>query len=235
MKNNQRKLYLIPNLIGEISPDLVMPAVLPQMVGELKHFIVEDIRNARRYLRKLNKDIVIDELNFYELNKHTTDQDIARYLDACKEGFDIGLISEAGLPCVADPGNVIVMMAHEKKIKVVPISGPSSIFMSLMASGLNGQSFAFNGYLPVEQNLRIRKLKELEQKVYKEKQSQIFMDTPYRNNKMLDDILANLNPNSYLCIAVNVTCDDEFIRTMKIHEWVKNRPDLNKKPCIFII
>ncbi|PLX06150.1 MAG: SAM-dependent methyltransferase [Marinilabiliales bacterium] len=229
------KLFLIPNLIGDTSPEMVTPAVLPSIVESLKHFIVEDVRNARRYLRKLSKDVIIDDLEFYTLNKHTTQEEISTYLNAAKNGFNIGLISEAGLPCVADPGNVIVEMAHNIGLQVVPITGPSSIFLALMASGLNGQNFAFNGYLPVDQNQRVKKLKELEQKVYKDKQSQIFMDTPYRNNKMFDDIISYLSPNTYLCVAVNVTCEDEFIMTMKIAKWKNNRPDLHKKPCIFII
>ncbi len=235
MKISQSKLYLIPNLIGDVEPEMVLPAVLPKIVESLKYYIVEDVRNARRYLRKLSKNIVIDELEFYVLNKHTTQEEISTYLNAAVKGHDIGLISEAGLPCVADPGNVIVEMAHKRNVKVVPIAGPSSIFMALMASGLNGQNFAFNGYLPVEQNMRIRKLKELEQKVYKDKQSQIFMDTPYRNNKLFQDILSNLNSNSYLCVAVNVSCEDEFIKTMRIKDWKSNTPELHKKPCIFII
>lgn len=235
MKISQSKLYLIPNLIGDVEPELVLPAVLPKIVESLKHFIVEDVRNARRYLRKLSKNIVIDELTFYVLNKHASQEEISTYLNACVKGLDIGLISEAGLPCVADPGNVIVEMAHRRNIRVVPIAGPSSIYMALMASGLNGQNFAFNGYLPVENNLKIRKLKELEQKVYKDQQSQIFMDTPYRNNKMFSDIMSNLNSNTYLCVAVNVSCEDEFIKTMKIKDWKTNAPDLHKKPCIFII
>lgn len=229
------KLYLIPNLIGDVAPELVMPSILPEIVEGLKHYIVEDVRTTRRYLRKLSKEIVIDDLEFYTLNKYTTPEEISTFLNAAKSGNDIGLISEAGLPCVADPGNVIVRMAHNEGVQVVPISGPSSIFMALMASGLNGQNFAFNGYLPVDNNGRIKKLKELESKSNKEQQSQIFMDTPYRNNKMLDDILLNLNSNTYLCIAVNVTCEDEFIKTKRIAAWKNNRPDLHKKPCIFII
>lgn len=145
------------------------------------------------------------------------------------------MLSEAGLPCIADPGNVIVMMAHQKNIRVVPISGPSSLFMALMASGLNGQNFAFNGYIPVEVSLRVNKLKLLENRSVKEKQSQIFMDTPYRNDKLLDDILLNLNPHTYLCIASNISCEDEMIATKTIAEWKQGKPALNKKPCVFII
>ncbi|MDD4150587.1 MAG: SAM-dependent methyltransferase [Bacteroidales bacterium] len=235
MANSETKLYLIPNVIGDIEPKLVVPENLPMLIESLQHYIVEDIRNARRYLRKLSKNIIIDDLHFYELNKHIDDAQISTYLDVCKNGNNVGLISEAGLPCIADPGSVIVRMAHQKGIKVVPITGPSSIFLALMASGLNGQNFAFNGYLPVDSNSKNRKLRELEYKSQKEGQTQIFMDTPYRNNKMLDDIISSLNPNNYLCIAVNITCEDEMIETRKISDWAKTKPDLHKKPCIFII
>jgi len=235
MNASGARLYLIPNLIGDTSIDGVLPATLSTQVLEISHFIVEDVRNARRFLKKLNKDIVIDNLNFYELNQHTQPEEISKYLDVCSKGTSVGLISEAGLPCIADPGNVIVMMAHKKGIRVVPISGPSSIFMALMASGLNGQNFAFNGYIPVEQSLRVAKLKSLEIRSLKEKQSQIFMDTPYRNNKLFEDVLLNLNPQTYLCVALNISCEDELIITKTVGEWRKSKIDLNKKPCIFII
>lgn len=235
MIKNISHLYLIPNLIGDVEIDTVIPAVVREKVVEIKFFIVENVREARRYLKKLNPNINISDLHFYELNQHTDEVDILNYLDEARNGNDIGLISDAGIPCVADPGNIIVMMAHEMGIKVVPISGPSSIFMALMASGLNGQNFAFNGYLPIDNKERIAKLKLLELKSKKENQSQIFMDTPYRNNKMLEDIISTLNPTSYLCIAINISCSDEYICTKKIAEWKKIKIDLNKKPCIFII
>lgn len=235
MAKAKGKLYLIPNLIGDSEVNDVLPSSLKEKVMTINHYIVEDIRTTRRFLRKVNKQINIDGLTFYVLNKHTSDKELSDYLEACTEGHDIGLISEAGLPCVADPGNVIVKMAHAKNLQVVPLAGPSSLFMALMASGMNGQNFAFNGYLPIERHKRIAKLKQLENRVKTEDQSQLFMETPYRNNKMLDDILANLNPKTYLCIAVNVTNKDEFIKTMRIESWNKTKPDLNKKPCIFII
>lgn len=228
-------LFLIPNLIGDTEPDLVLPAGMYSRIKHIRHFIVEDIRTARRFLKKLDKEIVIDDLTFYELNKHSEPAEINKYLAVAESGSDVGLLSEAGLPCIADPGNVIVMQAHKKNIRVVPISGPSSLFMALMASGLNGQNFAFNGYVPVEVSLRITKLKMLESRSLKEKQSQIFMDTPYRNDKLLDDILSNLNPHTYLCIASNISCEDEMIATKTIADWKQNKPALNKKPCIFII
>ena len=228
-------LFLIPNLIGDTEPVHVLPEGLYSRIKHIRHFIVEDIRTARRFLKKLDKDIVIDDLTFYELNKHSETTEIDKYLAVAESGSDMGLLSEAGLPCIADPGNVIVMQAHNKNIRVVPISGPSSLFMALMASGLNGQNFAFNGYIPVEVSLRVTKLKMLESRSLKEKQSQIFMDTPYRNDKLLDDILSNLNPRTYLCIASNISCEDEMIATKTIADWKQNKPALNKKPCIFII
>lgn len=228
-------LYLIPNLIGDTEPELVLPSGLYSRIKHIKHFIVEDIRTARRFLKKLDKEIVIDDLTFYELNKHSEPSEIDKYLAVAESGSDVGLLSEAGLPCIADPGNVIVMQAHKKNIRVVPISGPSSLFMALMASGLNGQNFAFNGYVPVEVSLRIAKLKILENRSLRDGQSQIFMDTPYRNDKLLEDILSNLNPRTYLCIASNISCEDEMIATKTIADWKQNKPALNKKPCIFII
>jgi 16S rRNA (cytidine1402-2'-O)-methyltransferase len=229
------KLYLIPNLIGDTSIDLVIPSSIAMNVLHINCYIVENIRNARRYLKKLNPDIIIDNLQFFELNKHTSNIDIYGYLSECEKGSDMALLSDAGLPCIADPGNVIVKMAHEKNIKVVPFAGPSSIFMALMASGLNGQNFAFNGYVPIDKTERIAKLKALENKSQKEKQSQIFMDTPYRNNKLFEEITSTLNSNTYLCVAANISNADEFIATKKISEWKNFIIDLNKKPCIFII
>jgi 16S rRNA (cytidine1402-2'-O)-methyltransferase len=229
------RLYLIPNLIGNIPTTDVLPLIVHNIVSSIKHFIVEDIRNARRFLKKLDPEISIDSLVFYELNKHTTQEEISTYLDVCIAGEDVALISEAGLPCIADPGNQIVMMAHKMNIRVIPFSGPSSIFMALMSSGLNGQNFAFNGYLSVESQLRIKQLKVLENKSLREKQSQIFMDTPYRNNKLFNEILLNLNPETYLCVASNISCENEFIMTKRIAEWKKLNINLDKKPCIFII
>lgn len=228
-------LYLIPNKISEASLDSVIPQTLVSLVPTIKHYIVEDIRTVRRYLRQLNRDVDIDTTTFYELNKHTLDTDISTYLDAAEHGENMGLISEAGLPCVADPGNVIVAMAHRKGIKVVPLVGPCSMMLALMASGLNGQNFAFNGYIPIDQPERAHKLRDLEARSRKEHQSQIFMDTPYRNNRLFDDLKATLSPQTMLCIALNITADDEFICTKSIAEWKREKLDLNKKPCIFII
>jgi len=228
-------LYLIPNLIGATDVDDVLPKNLYSQISHIRHFIVEDIRNARRFLRSLSKDFVIDDLTFYELNKHTEIERIEDYLKVSEQGLDIGLLSEAGLPCVADPGNLIVQLAHKKNIRVKPLSGPSSIFMALMASGMNGQNFAFNGYLPIDNSQKISKIKSLEARSRKENQSQIFMDTPFRNDKLLSDLLSTLNPETYLCVASNISCEDEMIIRKKVADWKKINISLNKKPCIFII
>jgi len=229
------KLYLIPNTISTNDINYVIPNFIKEKILEIKFYIVENIREARRYLKKLNKEINIEDLTFYELNKHTKDEDISNFLSEAENGNNFGLISDAGLPCIADPGNVIVKIAHQKNIKVVPLSGPSSIFMALMASGLNGQNFAFNGYIPIVQNDKILKIKQLEQRSKKENQSQIFMDTPYRNNKLFSDLLTTLNSETNLCIAFDITGENEFITTKKISEWKKQKINLDKKPCIFII
>jgi 16S rRNA (cytidine1402-2'-O)-methyltransferase len=228
-------LFLIPNLISDTEINSVIPIIIKDKVIDLKFFIVENIREARRYLKKLNNEIDINSITFFELNQHTKENEISDFLYEAEKGNNFGLISDAGLPCIADPGNVIVKLAHEKNIKVVPLVGPSSIFLALMASGLNGQNFAFNGYIPIEKNDRIKKIKLLEQKSVKEKQSQIFMDTPYRNNKLLADLINTLNFDTLLCIAFDISGENEFIVTRHIFEWKKNKPDLNKKPCIFIV
>ena len=233
--NNKGKLYLIPNLIAETEINQIIPLSIQKLVLDIKYYIVENTREARRYLKKLNPQIVVQDLIFYELDKHSNNQDIESFLTECNKGNDTALMSDAGLPCIADPGNNVVKMAHKNGIRIIPCAGASSIFMALMASGLNGQNFAFNGYLPIDQKEKINKLKILEKKSSKENQSQIFMDTPYRNNKLLEDIISSLNPDTYLCIASNISGDDEFINTKQICEWQKIKINLNKKPCIFII
>jgi 16S rRNA (cytidine1402-2'-O)-methyltransferase len=229
------KIILIPNTIGDADVSFLLPSEITIIVSSLKYFIVEDIRTARRFLKKLNSEIIIDDLVFFSLNKHTNKDDIQDFLNPVFSGNDIGLISEAGVPCVADPGNTIVELAHNFNVKVIPLVGPSSILLSLMASGLNGQNFAFNGYLPVNKNERISKIKMLETRSLRENQSQMFMEAPYRNNQLLDVVLSTCRANSMLCIACNITNSNEFIKTMTIDEWKMNKPDLNKKPSIFII
>lgn len=221
--------------LGDTEIERVLPSFNREVIISVKYFIVENIRTARRFLKKVDKDIDIDSLSFVELNKHTTPESISTYLEPLEKGNSIGVISEAGCPAIADPGADVVAIAQRKGLKVVPLIGPSSILLSLMASGFNGQSFAFHGYLPIEKGDRVKKIKVLEQLVYSEHQTQIFIETPYRNNKMIDDLISVCRPQTKLCIAANITCDDEFIRTMSLKDWKKSIPELSKIPCIFLI
>jgi len=231
----QPSLYLIPVTLGETSIDQVIPAYNKEIILQIKYFIVENIRSARRFLKKVDNTINIDELTFYELNKHTNPEQIESYLIPITKDFSVGIISEAGCPAVADPGSDIVAIAQRKGYKTIPLVGPSSILLSLMASGFNGQSFAFQGYLPVDSAERIKKLKQLENYIYREDQTQIFIETPYRNEKLVEDILKNCNPNTKLCIAMNITCENEYIKTMTVKQWSKQLPDMAKQLCIFLL
>lgn len=229
-------LYLIPVTLGETEINQVLPSYNHDIIVNVKHFIVENIRSARRFLKKVEKTIDIDELTFYELNRHTDRKFIGEYLDAMKAGNDVGIISEAGCPAIADPGADVVAIAQSRGYKVVPLVGPSSIIMSVMGSGFNGQSFAFNGYLPVEVPQRIKALKKLENKVWNEDQTQLFIETPYRNGKMFETIVNNLKPQTKLCIAAGITCPEEYIKTRTIEQWKKNPlPDMGKIPAIFLL
>ncbi len=231
----QPTLYLIPVTLGETSIDRVIPPYNKDVILGIKYFIVENIRSARRFLKKVEQTINIDELTFYELNKHTKADDIANFLDPMRDGQHVGVISEAGCPAIADPGSDVVAIAQRKNYNVVPLVGPSSILLSLMASGFNGQSFAFHGYLPIDSNERIRKIKQLEGRIYGEEQTQIFIETPYRNLKLVEDLIRNCTPSTKLCIAVNITCEDESIKTLSVKEWSKQLPDMAKKNCIFLL
>lgn len=229
-------LYLLPVTLGDTAIDKVLPAYNAGIIREIKHFIVEDVRSARRFLKKVDREIDIDTLSFYPLNKHTSPEDISGYLNPLAEGHSMGVISEAGCPAVADPGADVVAIAQCRNLKVVPLVGPSSIILSVMASGFNGQSFAFHGYLPIEPNERSKRLKELEGRIYSEHQTQLFIETPYRNHKMLDDILKACRPQTKLCIAANITCEGEYIKTRTVKEWKGTAlPDLSKIPCIFLL
>ena len=228
-------LYLLPVTLGETPIEKVLPAYNKEIILGIKHFIVEDVRSARRFLKKVERSINIDELTFYPLNKHTSPEDISGYLKPLTEGNPMGVISEAGCPAVADPGADFVAIAQRKNLKVIPLVGPSSIILSVMGSGFNGQSFAFHGYLPIEPNERIKRIKALEQRVYSENQTQLFIETPYRNLKMMEDILKNCRPQTKLCVAANITCEGEFIKTKTVKEWQRKLPDINKIPCIFLI
>ena len=228
-------LYLIPVTLGDTAIEKVLPAHNREIILGIKHFIVEDVRSARRFLKKVERSINIDELTFYALNKHTSPEDISGYLKPLQAGESMGVISEAGCPAVADPGADVVAIAQRKNLKVVPLVGPSSIILSVMGSGFNGQSFAFHGYLPIEPSERIKRIKALEGRIYTENQTQLFIETPYRNNKMMEDIVKNCRPQTKLCIAANITCEGEYIKTRTIKEWQGKLPDLSKIPCIFLI
>lgn len=231
----QTALYLIPVTLGETPVSQVLPAYNREIILGIRHFIVENIRTARRFLKKTESTIDIDSLTFYELNKHTSPDQVSEYLKPLAAGESVGIISEAGCPAIADPGADVVAIAQKKGMKVVPLVGPSSILMSIMGSGFNGQSFAFHGYLPIENGERAKKLKQLEGRIYAEDQTQLFIETPYRNNKMMEDILKNCRPQTKLCVASNITCEDESIRTMTVAEWAKKKVDLPKVPSIFLI
>lgn len=228
-------LYLIPVTLGETSIERVLPAYNKNVIITIKYFIVENVRSARRFLKKVDTSINIDDLTFYELNKHTDNKLIDNYLDPISKGFDIGIISEAGCPAIADPGSDIVAIAQKRNYNVIPLIGPSSILLSLMASGFNGQSFAFHGYLPIDSNERLRKIKQMEQRILHEHQTQIFIETPYRNIKLVEDLIKNCSPSSQLCIAMNITCEDEFIKTKSLKDWKKKLPDMAKQLCIFLL
>lgn len=228
-------LYLIPVTLGDTPVEKVLPPYNKEVILSIRHFIVEDVRSARRFLKKVEQSIDIDVLTFYPLNKHTSPEDLSGYLKPLTDGQLIGIISEAGCPAIADPGADVVAIAQRKGLKVVPLVGPSSILLAVMGSGFNGQSFAFHGYLPIESGERAKTLKMLEQRAYSEKQTQLFIETPYRNHKMVEDILQNCRPQTKLCIAANLTCDGEFIKTRTVKEWQNRVPDLSKIPCIFLL
>lgn len=233
--NNKGTLYLIPTTLGESAYDQVIPSLNNKIVQEIDVFIVENIKTARRFIKRSAPEKVIDDLIFYEINKRTNLDMLPTFLKPIDEGKNIGVISDAGCPGVADPGADVVALAHQNNIKVVPLVGPSSILLSLMASGFNGQSFCFNGYLPKEQKDRVRKLKDLERMAVAQKQTQLFIETPYRNHHVMEDLLANCNPNTKLCVAVDITMASEQIITKTITEWKNTKIDLNKRPCVFLL
>ena len=228
-------LYLLPVTLGDTPTENVLPVYNREVADGIRHFIVEDVRSARRFLKKQNRDADIDSLTFYTLDKHTRPEEVSDYLKPLEAGEPMGVISEAGCPAVADPGTDVVAIAQRKGLKVVPLVGPSSIVLSVMASGFNGQSFAFNGYLPIEPGERAKRLRQLEQRAYAEGQTQIFIETPYRNNRLVEDILRTCRPQTRLCIAADITCPGEYIRTRTLKQWQGHVPDLGKRPCIFLI
>lgn len=229
------KIYLVPNVLSENDWQAVLPAQIVPILTNTRHFIVENVRTARRFMKQVNQEINIDECTFYELNKYTNLSDIPSFLKPVENGFDVAVISEAGCPGIADPGADVVKIAHQKGITVVPLVGPSSILLALMASGLNGQNFAFNGYLPVKSQERARAITNLEKKIKNDQQTQIFIETPYRNNQMIEDVLKICSPGTFFCIAANITAENEFIVTKTIHDWKNKTPDLHKIPAIFLL
>lgn len=237
MEKEQRgALYLIPVTLGDTSIEQVLPSYNHDVIMQLRHFIVEDIRSARRFLRKVDRTFPIDDSQFYEMGKHADTKLFSQYLEPLRKGESIGVISEAGCPAVADPGADVVAIAQREGLRVVPLVGPSSMILAVMSSGLGGQSFAFNGYLPVDPADRTKKLKILEARAWNEGQTQLFIETPYRNLKMFQSLLASLRPQTRMCIAAGITTADEYIRTLTIEKWKKQElPDLSKVPAIFLI
>ena len=231
----QASLFLIPVTLGDTELRRVLPDYNRDVILGIRHFIVENVRTARRFLKKVEPSIVIDDLVFYELNKHTSPEQVSGYLKPLAAGEPVGVISEAGCPAVADPGADVVALAQRKGYPVVPLVGPSSILLSVMASGFNGQSFAFHGYLPIEAGERMAAIKRLEGRIYSENQTQLFIETPYRNCKLAEELIKLCRPSTKLCIASNLTCADEFVRTRPVKEWAGKLPDLDKKPTIFLI
>lgn len=228
-------LFLIPSVIAENTANAAIPSFNLDLIYSLDEFIVEEERTARRFLKSIGYKNSLDKVTLYVFNEHTEKSDVSEFLKPLEEGRNMGLLSEAGCPCIADPGFELVMLCHNFGITVKPLTGPSSIILALMASGLNGQNFAFNGYLPVEKKERVKKIKELEIKAGREKQSQIFMEAPYRNMQLLNDIISACKPSTLICIAAEIMSEIEFIKTCTVEEWKKQIPELHKKTAVFII
>ncbi|MBL7869637.1 SAM-dependent methyltransferase [Flavobacterium lindanitolerans] len=229
------KLYLIPTTLGESDPMDVLPQTVKRAIDFIDYYIVENEKTARKSIKAIHPEKKQPDLKISLLNKHTDSREYEQMIKPCLQGINVGLMSEAGCPGVADPGAVIVKIAHERGIQVVPLVGPSSILLALMGSGMNGQSFAFNGYLPIDKSEKKSALKSLEKLSYDKNQSQLFIETPYRNNKLLEDLLQTLQGNTLLCIACDITLPTEYIKTLRVADWKKTKTDLHNRPCIFII
>ncbi|MDY3327493.1 SAM-dependent methyltransferase [Riemerella anatipestifer] len=229
-------LFLIPAYLSEESPKEYFAPIIKDYILKTDYFFVENEKTARKVIKFFCPEKKQSDLKLFLLNKHSEEKDLQEAMLLMKQGVDFGLLSEAGLPCIADPGNIMVKWAHQNDIQVVPISGPSSIILALISSGFNGQNFTFNGYLPIDKVERKKQILFLEQQVQKTGYTQIFMETPYRNNQLLEDLCKFLNPNTKLCIAANVTHpSEEFIKTKEIKNWKKEKPDLHKIPAVFVI
>ncbi len=228
-------LYLIPTTLGDSDPFAVLPPATISVLQTLDYLIVEQIRTARRLLSRLHLAFRINGIQFFELNKHTSSMDIRSFLSPALDGKNIGLLSEAGTPCIADPGAVVVGLAHELKIKVVPLTGPSSLLLALMASGFNGQSFAFHGYLPIVVSERQQVVRQLEKQVDSIGTTQLFIETPFRNRSLFETLMLVCQPETLLCIAADLSLETEFIQTMTIKEWKKKPPEIQKRPAVFLL
>ena len=229
------KLYLIPTTLGESAPLEVLPISIKRAVENIDYYIAENEKTARKFIKSISPNKSQPDLHFEVLNKYTDDSELPSYIEPCLNGIDVGLLSEAGCPAIADPGANIVRIAHDKKIQVIPLVGPSSILLAMMASGMNGQSFAFNGYLPIDNAERKSAIKKYERLSKENNQSQIFIETPYRNDKLFDQLLKTLQNSTQLCIAADISLQTETIYTKSILEWKKVSVDLHKRPVIFII
>ena len=234
-ENLKGRLFLIPSPLGDNDPKEVIPEGVLALLPKITTYVVEATRTARRYLSSAGLKGHIQDLEFHELNEHTSASEVEAMLPLFNDGRDVGLITEAGLPAVADPGSQLVRLCHRHGIEVVPMSGPSSLMLALMASGLNGQSFAFLGYLPAKTDERRQALKSIEKHSYTARQTKIFIETPYRNDSLLSDILSICQPSTELCIAADITMPDAFIRTRTVAEWKRDVPAVGKRPCVFLI
>ena len=228
-------LYLIPTPLGDNSPLEVLPLSVKKIIEDHTHFIIENEKAARQFIKKIIPNKNQNKIILYSLNKYTTQEEMETYLDPCKSGISMGLFSDAGCPGIADPGAVIVSKAHRLGITVKPLTGPSSLVLALMASGMNGQSFAFNGYLPIEHKQRNQSITKFEKKAFREEQAQLFIETPYRSESLFKDFLKTLDPNTRLCVACDLSLNTEYILTLSVKDWKKVKPQLNKRPCVFII
>lgn len=229
------KLFLIPSTLGDNEPLEVLPISIKRAIENIDYYIVENEKTARRFIKKISPRKPQPSLHLVTLNKYTEPESLSGFLQPCLEGHDVGVLSEAGCPGIADPGADVVKIAHEKNIRVIPLVGPSSIVLALMASGFNGQNFAFNGYLPIDSGERKKAIKKMEKLSVELGQSQLCIETPYRNDKLLADMLKSLSPNTRLCIACDITLSTEYIATKTVADWKRGLPELHKRPAIFII
>jgi 16S rRNA (cytidine1402-2'-O)-methyltransferase len=232
---NKGKLYLLPALLSDTPVEESLSHLNIRTILALRYFIVEELRTARRFLRKCGMTGDFSDIHFFLFNEHTDKNDIDEFIRPLLAGNDMGILSEAGLPCIADPGSEIVKLAQAHRIRVVPLTGPSSIYLALMASGFNGQNFVFHGYLPIDKIARLKKIKEMEHDVYSKDQTQIFMEAPYRNIQLFQAITGSCQPGTLLCLATDVTSDNESILMKSIREWKNDMPDMNKKPTVFLL